>query len=87
MRGGHNKILIATCAIAMLAGMRAARGSAPETPIEKSAGDDAKPDEKKASDQPADKAGKKPGGAKDDGTTDEHPLSPVLEQAIRQKEK
>ena len=81
MRGAHNKILIAGCAIAMLAGTRAARGSAPEAMVEMSAGDAAKP-----GDQPADKAGKKP-AAKDDGTTDEHPLSPVLEQAIRQKEK
>jgi len=85
MRSGRNKILIAACAIATLAGMRAARGSAPEAAIEKSAGDDDKP-AATPSDRPADKAGKKPAGKGDDAT-DEHPLSPVLEQAIRAKEK
>jgi len=41
--------------------------------------------EKTATPDPAKPADKKP--AKDDSATDEHPLSPVLEQAIRQKEK
>ncbi len=75
MRGAHDKILIAGCAIALLAGTRAAHGSAPEATVEKS-----------ATKSEARSEATKIDATKSD-SSEEHPLSPVLEQAIRVREK
>src|SRR6266849_6116660 len=82
MRTWRNKISIATLAVAALASAGAARGSTLEAPGETQAKPDAKP-----GGQTDGKTGDKKTGKSDDATTDEHPLSPVLEQAIRGKEK
>jgi len=93
MKQGGKTIRIAAVAILTLAlaWTGAARGSTPEAAGEIDVNAQEMSADKaadKSADKKADKsADKKAGKGEDNGTENEHPLSPVLEQAIRVKEK